>query len=111
MQADVRDPASIKAAVDACQNEFGLPNIVINNAAGNFISPAEKLSPNAWKTITDIVLNGTANVTLDVGKRLIKAGKGAAFLAITTPYASSGSGFVVPSASAKASGCQSLPFS
>jgi len=49
---------------------------VINNAAGNFISPSEKLSPNAWRTITDIVLNGTAYVTLDIGKRLIKAEKG-----------------------------------
>lgn len=50
--------------------------VVINNAAGNFISPSEKLSPNAWRTITDIVLNGTAYVTLDIGKRLIKAEKG-----------------------------------
>lgn len=49
---------------------------MINNAAGNFISPSERLSPNAWKTITDIVLNGTAYVTLEVGKQLIKAQKG-----------------------------------
>uniref|UniRef100_A0A8C0PGB5 2,4-dienoyl-CoA reductase 1 n=1 Tax=Canis lupus familiaris TaxID=9615 RepID=A0A8C0PGB5_CANLF len=76
--------------------------IVINNAAGNFISPTERLSANAWKTITDIVLNGTAYVTLEIGKQLIKAQKGAAFLAITTIFAESGSGFVVPSASAKA---------
>ena len=50
--------------------------VVINNAAGNFISPSEKLSANAWRTITDIVLNGTAFVTLELGKRLIKAEKG-----------------------------------
>ncbi|XP_058868569.1 2,4-dienoyl-CoA reductase, mitochondrial isoform X2 [Acipenser ruthenus] len=81
--------------------------VVINNAAGNFISPSEGLSPNAWRTITDIVLNGTAYVTLGIGKQLIKAKKGAAFLAITTIYAESGSGFVVPSASAKA-GIESL---
>ena len=49
---------------------------MINNAAGNFISPSERLSPNAWKTITDIVLNGTAFVTLAIGKELIKAQKG-----------------------------------
>ena len=49
---------------------------MINNAAGNFISPTERLSPNAWKTITDIVLNGTAFVTLEIGKQLIKAQKG-----------------------------------
>jgi len=56
--------------------ECGLPDIVINNAAGNFISPTERLSPNAWKTIIDIVLNGTAYVNLDIGKRMIQAGKG-----------------------------------
>lgn len=102
IQMDVRDPNDVKKALDTCENEFGLPNIVVNNAAGNFISPTERLSPNAWKTITDIVLNGTANVTLDIGKRLINAGKGAVFLAITTPYTTHGSGFVCPSASAKA---------
>ena len=73
---DVRDPEAVKAAVDQLEQAHGLPNIVINNAAGNFISPFERLSPNAFKTIVDIVLNGTANVTLDVGKRLIKAGQG-----------------------------------
>lgn len=102
IQLDVRDPVSVKQAVDACEKEFGLPNIVVNNAAGNFISPTERLSSNAWKTITDIVLNGTANMTLDVGKRLISAKQGAAFLAVTTPYTIHGSGFVCPSASAKA---------
>ncbi|XP_042597344.1 2,4-dienoyl-CoA reductase [(3E)-enoyl-CoA-producing], mitochondrial-like [Cyprinus carpio] len=102
VQCNVRDPASVEAAVNKLVNDVGLPDVVINNAAGNFISPSEKLSPNAWRTITDIVLNGTAYVTLDIGKRLIKAEKGAAFLAITTIYAESGSGFVVPSAAAKA---------
>ncbi|XP_031562035.1 2,4-dienoyl-CoA reductase, mitochondrial-like [Actinia tenebrosa] len=100
--ADVRDPEQVKSAVDQCVAECGLPDIVINNAAGNFISPTERLSPNAWKTIIDIVLNGTAYITLDIGKRLIEAQKGASFLAITTIYAKSGSGFVVPSAAAKA---------
>jgi 2,4-dienoyl-CoA reductase len=74
--ADVRDPDSVKAAVDRCEEEFGLPNIIINNAAGNFISPTERLSPNAWRTVVDIVLNGTAIVTLELGKRLIKAKQG-----------------------------------
>ncbi|XP_053571162.1 2,4-dienoyl-CoA reductase [(3E)-enoyl-CoA-producing], mitochondrial [Bombina bombina] len=102
VQCDVRDPDSVKKAVEELIRVAGLPDVVINNAAGNFISPSERLSANAWRTITDIVLNGTAYVTLEVGKELIKAGKGAAFLAITTIYAESGSGFVVPSASAKA---------
>uniref|UniRef100_A0AAZ3PFQ9 Uncharacterized protein n=1 Tax=Oncorhynchus tshawytscha TaxID=74940 RepID=A0AAZ3PFQ9_ONCTS len=102
VQCDVRDPKSIEAAVDQLVEVAGLPDVVINNAAGNFISPSEKLSANAWRTITDIVLNGTAFVTLELGKRLILAEKGAAFLAITTIYAETGSGFVVPSAAAKA---------
>jgi 2,4-dienoyl-CoA reductase [(3E)-enoyl-CoA-producing], mitochondrial len=102
VQVDVRDAASVKQAVDQCENQLGLPNIIVNNAAGNFIAPTERLSNNAWKTIIDIVLNGSANVTLEVGKRLIASGKGATFLAITTPYTTHGSGFVCPSASAKA---------
>lgn len=73
---DVRDAENVKQAVDKVVNEIGLPTIIINNAAGNFISPFERLSPNAFKTIVDIVLNGTANVTLDVGKRLIGSKKG-----------------------------------
>uniref|UniRef100_A0A673XFY2 2,4-dienoyl CoA reductase 1, mitochondrial n=1 Tax=Salmo trutta TaxID=8032 RepID=A0A673XFY2_SALTR len=107
VQCDVRDPKSIEAAVDQLVEVAGLPDVVINNAAGNFISPSEKLSANAWRTITDIVLNGTAFVTLELGKRLILAEKGAAFLAITTIYAETGSGFVVPSAAAK-SGVETL---
>ncbi|XP_054241419.1 2,4-dienoyl-CoA reductase [(3E)-enoyl-CoA-producing], mitochondrial [Indicator indicator] len=102
LQCDVRDPDSVKNVVAKAIQVAGHPNVVINNAAGNFVSPSERLSPNAWKTITDIVLNGTAFVTLEVGKELIKAQKGAAFLAITTVYAESGSGFVCPSAAAKA---------
>ncbi|XP_036613870.1 2,4-dienoyl-CoA reductase, mitochondrial [Trichosurus vulpecula] len=102
IQCDVRDPEKVKNAVSELIKVAGLPDVIVNNAAGNFISPSERLSPNAWKTITDIVLNGTAFVTLEIGKELIKAQKGAAFLAITTIYAQTGSGFVVPSASAKA---------
>ena len=90
IKMDVRDPEAVKAAVDQLEQAHGLPNIVINNAAGNFISPFERLSPNAFKTIVDIVLNGTANVTLDVGKRLIKAGQGILhhfnFLALTNKH-------------------------
>merc|ERR1712242_198188 len=101
IQCDIRDPAAVKGAVDACVKELGLPHVVVHNAAGNFISPTERLSPNAFKTIIDIVLNGTVYLTLDVGKRLIEAQKGAAFLAITTHYTNEGSGFVCPSACAK----------
>lgn len=87
---DVRDPDAIAAALDKLEADAGTPDVVINNAAGNFISPFERLTPNGWRTITDIVLNGTAYVTLDAGKRMIKAGKGGVFLAITTVYAETG---------------------
>lgn len=74
---DIRDPTQVTKAASECVELCGsLPHIVINNAAGNFISPTEKLSPNAWKTIIDIVLNGTAYITLEFGKRLIEAKQG-----------------------------------
>ncbi|XP_005105947.1 2,4-dienoyl-CoA reductase, mitochondrial [Aplysia californica] len=99
---DVRDPEAIKEVFDQMESQYGLPDIVVNNAAGNFITPAERLSANAFTTVINIVLNGTAYITLDVGKRLIKAGKGATFLAVSADYADSGSGFVLHSACAKA---------
>jgi 2,4-dienoyl-CoA reductase len=75
--ADVRNPEQIEKSLEACISSFkNLPTIVINNAAGNFISPTERLSPNAIKAIIDIVLLGTLNTTLIIGKRLIKEGKG-----------------------------------
>ena len=73
---DVRDPAAIKEVFDDIEANHGLPDMVVNNAAGNFISPSERLSPNAFTVVINIVLNGTAFITLDVGKRLIKAKKG-----------------------------------
>jgi len=100
--ADIRSPDAVKEALDNIEKELGLPTALVNNAAGNFISPTERLSNNAFKTIIDIVLHGSSNVTLDLGKRLIKAKKGAAFLSITTTYTFRGSGFVTPSAAAKA---------
>ena len=102
VQGDVRDVQSVRAAADACVRELGLPQIIINNAAGNFVSPTERLSPNAFKTVVDIVLLGSAYVTLEFGKRLIEAEQGCSFLSITTTYTQCGSAYVVPSASAKA---------
>jgi len=102
VKCDVRDEHAVAAAITECVEQLGLPHIVVNNAAGNFISPTERLSAKGVRTVVDIVLNGTFNVVLDVGKRLIDAKQGASFLAITTVYTQSGSGFVVPSAAAKA---------
>ncbi|KER32264.1 hypothetical protein T265_01692 [Opisthorchis viverrini] len=73
--ADVRDTEAVRRALDACRAKFGVPDLIVNNAAANFISPTERLSSNAFGTIVDIVLKGTANVTLQTGKDLIAAGK------------------------------------
>ena len=98
---DVRDPASVQGMVDAAKNKFGKIDVLLNNAAGNFISPTENLSPNGFKAVVDIVLNGTFNCTHAVGKEMIADG-GGSILNIVTTYAWTGSGYVVPSAAAKA---------
>ncbi len=98
---DVRDPANVKEMVDAAKNKFGKIDVLLNNAAGNFISPTENLSPNGFKAVVDIVLNGTFNCTHAVGKEMIADGVGS-ILNIVTTYAWTGSGYVVPSAAAKA---------
>jgi 2,4-dienoyl-CoA reductase len=102
VQMNIKNPDEIKAAADKVESEIGLPNVVINNAAGNFIAPSERLSPNALRTIVETVLMGTAWVTLEFAQRMIKQKQGGTFLAITTPYARSGSAFVMPSATSKA---------
>ena len=77
LACDIRDASAVKETVNRMQDLTGqLPSVVVNNAAGNFISPTERLSSNAFKTIVDIVLLGTANVTLEIGKRLIEAEQG-----------------------------------
>lgn len=106
-QCDVRDAANVKESLQSVVEQSSVPDIVINNAAGNFISPTERLSPNAFSTIIDIVLKGSIHVTLEAGKMAIAAEKPATFLAITTHYTRAGSGFVVPSACAK-SGVETL---
>ena len=69
LACDIRDANAVKETVNRMQDLTGsLPSVVVNNAAGNFISPTERLSSNAFKTIVDIVLLGTANVTLEIGK-------------------------------------------
>uniref|UniRef100_A0A8C4QQN1 2,4-dienoyl CoA reductase 1, mitochondrial n=2 Tax=Eptatretus burgeri TaxID=7764 RepID=A0A8C4QQN1_EPTBU len=102
IRCDVRDADAVKSAVDEVQNLTGLPHVLISNAAGNFVCPSEKLTPGGWRAITDTVLAGTAYITLEVGRRLIQAKQGAAVLAIGTIYSEFGSGFVAPSAAAKA---------
>ena len=98
---DVRKPIEVQNVVDETINKFGKIDILLNNAAGNFISPTEMLSPGGFKVVVDIVLNGTFNFTQAVGKEMMKAKTGT-ILNIVTTYAWTGSGYVVPSAAAKA---------
>ena len=98
---DVRDPDQVNDMISQTVNEFGKIDVLLNNAAGNFISPTEDLSPNAFKTVVDIVLNGTFNCTQAAGK-VMSEKDGGVILNIVTTYASTGSGYVVPSACAKA---------
>ena len=83
------------------------PDIVINNAAANFLAQSEHLSENAWNTIIDIVLKGTLNMTTAFGEHMINTKQPGTFINISTTYADTGSAFVVPSGLAKA-GCNNL---
>jgi NAD(P)-dependent dehydrogenase (short-subunit alcohol dehydrogenase family) len=101
---DVRDFAAVEKMVEAAEREFGRVDTLVNNAAGNFIARTEKLSPNAFNAVVGIVLQGTFHCTLLLGRRWIASKKPGTVLNIVTTYGAvgSGSGFVVPSACAKA---------
>lgn len=103
ISCDVRLIEQVENLRKEAINKYGTVDILINNAAGNFISPTENLSPRAFNIIVDIVLKGTTNCTLEFGKHWIaEKQKRAKVLNIVTTYASTGSGWVVPSACAKA---------
>lgn len=103
VQCDVRNYEEVENMVKASIEAFGTVDVLLNNAAGNFISPTERLSSNAFDTIIDIVLKGTKNSTLAFGKHWIdKKETGKTVLNIVTTYAFTGSAYVVPSATAKA---------
>lgn len=100
---DVREYLQITELLQKSVERFGQVDILVNNAAGNFISPTERLSSRAFGVVIDIVLKGTVNCTMEFGKYWIenKISK-AKVLNIVTTYAWTGSAFVVPSATAKA---------
>ena len=103
LACDVRSYEQVEVMLQGVLEEFGRVDILLNNAAGNFISPTERLSANAFDTIIDIVLKGTKNCTLAFGKHWIDAKQSSAtILNIVTTYAWTGSAYVVPSATAKA---------
>lgn len=99
---DIRKYEEVEAMLERSRQHFGAIHGVLNNAAGNFISPTERLSHRAFDTIVDIVLKGTYNVTLAAGKHWINEKQPGVFLNIVTTYAWTGSGYVVPSACSKA---------
>ena len=97
---DIRHSVQVGEMVNKAVDKFGNNDRLLNNAAGNFISPTENLSENAFRTIIDIVLVGTFNCTQAAGKAM-KESDGGVILNIVTTYAFTGSGYVVPSACAK----------
>jgi NAD(P)-dependent dehydrogenase (short-subunit alcohol dehydrogenase family) len=102
IQADVRKPFEVEEAIRVGIEQYGRIDVLVNNAAGNFISPTERLSYKAFDTIVDIVLKGTYNFTLAMGKYWIEQSIPGNVLNIVTTYASTGSGYVVPSSISKA---------
>jgi NAD(P)-dependent dehydrogenase (short-subunit alcohol dehydrogenase family) len=103
VQCDVRHYDQVEAMHDAVIAKFGKVDVLLNNAAGNFISPTERLSANAFDVIIDIVLKGSKNCSLAFGKHWIDSKQeNTSVLNIVTTYAWTGSGYVVPSAAAKA---------
>ena len=99
---DIRKYEEIENVIKIAEKEFGQVHGVLNNAAGNFISPTERLSHRAFDIVVDIVLKGTYYVTLATGKNWIAKKQPGIFLNIVTTYAWTGSGYVVPSACGKA---------
>ena len=100
VSTDIRHSDQVTEMVNKAVDKFGNIDCLLNNAAGNFISPTENLSENAFRTIIDIVLIGTFNCTQAAGKAMRDSG-GGVILNIVTTYAFTGSGYVVPSACAK----------
>jgi len=99
---DVRDPAQVAAAFDAAEAACGPLDVVVNNAAGNFPVPAEDLSPNGWRAVTQIVLDGTFFGCRELGRRRIADGRPACVLNVGAAYAWTGGPGFAPSAAAKA---------
>ncbi len=102
VQVDVRDAEQVATMINAVESHYGHIDVLVNNAAGNFISPTERLSHRAVDAVLGIVLHGTFYCTLELGKRWIAAQHPGVVLNIATTYALGGSGYVVPSAVAKA---------
>jgi NAD(P)-dependent dehydrogenase (short-subunit alcohol dehydrogenase family) len=99
---DIRDAESISAAFDAAVDAFGLPGVLVNNAAANFPVPSEDMSPNAWRTVVDITLNGTFFCAREFGRRHLAAGTPGSIINVGASYAWTGGPGFAHSAAAKA---------
>lgn len=101
VSCDIRDPEAVERALDDIWAQGALDGLV-NNAAGNFAAPSESLSHRAVDAVLNTVLHGTTYLTLGCGRRWLAEGRKASVLSIVTTYASTGSGWVLPSAMGKA---------
>jgi len=99
---DIRDPEQISAAFDAATEAYGLPGVLINNAAANFPVPAEDMSPNAWRTVVDITLNGTFFCAREFARRHLEAKTPGSIVNVGASYAWTGGPGFAHSAAAKA---------
>lgn len=99
---DIRKPEEVAAAFDTVESLLGAPGVLVNNAAGNFPVPAEDMSPNAWRTVVDIVLNGTFYCSREFGRRHIAAGTPGSIVNIGAAYAWTGGPGFAHSAAGKA---------
>jgi NAD(P)-dependent dehydrogenase (short-subunit alcohol dehydrogenase family) len=102
VQCDIRDADSIATAFDAAAEGFGLPDVLVNNAAANFPVPAEDMSPNAWRTVVDITLNGTFFCAREFARRHLTAGTPGSIVNVGASYAWTGGPGFAHSAAAKA---------
>jgi NAD(P)-dependent dehydrogenase (short-subunit alcohol dehydrogenase family) len=102
VQVDVRNPEQVDELVERTIKHFGRIDILVNNAAGNFVCRAEELSPNGWNAVVGIVLNGSFYCSRAVGRHMIERGAGGSILSILANYVWTGSPGTVHSASAKA---------
>ncbi|CEG26642.1 2,4-dienoyl-CoA reductase [Bacillus sp. B-jedd] len=102
IEMDVRKPEDAARMVKATLQEYGQIDFLVNNAAGNFLCAAEKLSPNGWKTVIDIVLNGTFYCSSEVGRYWIEKGREGRIINMAATYAWGAGAGVIHSAAAKA---------
>jgi NAD(P)-dependent dehydrogenase (short-subunit alcohol dehydrogenase family) len=102
VECDIRQPDQIAAAFDVAEAELHLPDVLINNAAANFPVPSEEMSPNAWRTVVDITLNGTFFCAREFARRHLSAGTPGSIINVGASYAWTGGPGFAHSAAAKA---------